>query len=398
MLNPPRLQFFIILSVVFIFFPVVCILQGSPGDTSSDPEMVGFVTGLFYRPLVGGDEAWWDYASSLLFTHNPFDVKPLSLLIGYINLGESWGSSSLYILYLFLLKAIFRNPYLVVAAKGFIDLGFILWIYRNSCDDFIKTRAVQPKIASIACIIVLFSPFFWWWAFSYLRDDIMVVLSCYLLILYSKKSAAIILGRRYCFTLLALCLIFLNIKLYSLVLPVVLLFCHLFRSRNVYLLSIRKLILLLILVGFAFLLLPVFVRFLSGGIGLGSLVLTMITSFFKPLPTNILSIPMGEAQPFTVVYLFNWLAVSFTFLCILLILLLRPFGAAKSVYHIFPLVSADLMYRLILSSFDGHILGVRQCITVLPFELYISIYLLSRHFVSSGRFNPKKLFTATSSP
>jgi hypothetical protein len=403
MLHFSRFYAGIILSVIFIVFPVICILQGLPGDISSDPEMVGFVPNLFYRPFVGGDEAWWDYTSSLLFSVNPFYINEekmsvISFLLGYVDLGDVIGSSSFYVFYLYVLKTVFRHPYLVIAAKGLIDLVFILWIYKSSSYDFVRARGVESRIVSFVCIFVLLSPFFWWWAFSFQRDDILVVLATYLLFLFSKKTIGTLSGRRYCLVLLALCIIFLNIKMYSVVLPLTFLYFYLIGSRKIYLRSISKTTLLLVLTVFGFALLPIFVIYLKDYSGVVTLLFTTITSYFKPLPVNVLTIPMGEAAPLVVVYLFNWFVVFSFFLCTLLIFILKPAGLLRSLSLILPIVVADLLYRLILTRINGDVLGVRQCMTVLPLDLYIAFHFISRHFMPLIRSTPSKFIIRVSSP
>ena len=397
MFNLSKLDAVIVFLVVFIVFPVICFLQGSPGDTSSDPEMAGFAANLFYRPIVGGDEAWWDYCSNLLFTQNPFDIHPASIFLGYVNLGELSAYSSLYILYLYVLKVIFRNPYLVIAVKGLIDLGFILWIYRNSCVDFVRTRRIESKIVSIISFLILLSPFFWWWAFSYQRDDILVVLSCYLVLLFTKMTVGIISSRRYCLSLLVLCILFLNIKLYATVLPFSLLAIHLIRPRALYLLSMSKIFLFIFLIAGSSFFFSYFISHLKDYVTFIELVFKAATSFFKPLPLNVLTIPMGEASPLTAVYLFNWFVVFSIFLFISIIIIIRPSGFAQIIYNLFPFIFADLAYRLILASYDGNILGVRQCMTALPFDLYVSLYFVDKYLISVGRFNPVKFFTTARS-
>ena len=87
----------------------------------------------------------------------------------------------------------------------------------------------------------------------------------------------------------------------------------------------------------------------------------------------------------------------FLFLSFLFIAIFRPFHFIHSISHILPLVLADLSYRLILTIFNGDILGVRQCMTVLPLDLYIAIYLLARYTSLFGYFPSSKVFDSVKS-
>jgi hypothetical protein len=137
-----------------------------------------------------------------------------------------------------------------------------------------------------------------------------------------------------------------------------------------------------------------FLDFFDASLGFVYVVFKTLTSFFKPLPTNVLTIEMGEAAPLKLVYLFNSVIVFSGFLYILVIALLRPSGFINSIYQLLPIVVANLAYRFILSAYDGDILGVRQCMTVLPFDLYIIIYFLARYITPVRQFITRLSFSS----
>lgn len=378
-----RFQVFYI-SYFIIMAGYILLVQGSPGSVTSDPEMVGAPDG-FYRPLVGGDEVMWDYFSGILL-QTPFsEIFNLSLFqiaLGYVSIGSTLSSSSLYVLYLGILKYFLIHPYLVILVKGLISFAIILSLSSFSLKLYNQLKYPLLKYLAITYFLILLNPLFYWWAFSYMRDDLILSVSSVLLFLFCLHKIGLISKIRYRSLLIICFFVFLNFRLYLIVFPLILFISSYIRinkplkpSKSSILIVIPALTAFSFLYSYAinFLILDKFKIY------------DIFFSYLKPLPLNVITIAMGEADPIKYMYIVNFFIVLVFFSGLLYQSIANHSPTIRRLKFLLPIVVIELIYRGILISFFGDINGVRQCFALLPFELFaFQVLLLPR--TSLNRF------------
>ena len=359
-------------------------VQGSPGNVSIDREMVGMPGG-FYRPLVGGDEALWEYYSGLVLQtpfSEIFNLSLFQIVLGYVSISGIEISSSLYILYLGILKHFLIQPYLVILVKGLISFCVILSLGTLSLKLYNQFKYAVLKYLAITYFLILLNPFFYWWSFSFMRDDLILVGSSFLLFLFCLHKTGLINKSRYRSFLFILIFVSLNFRLYLCVLPLIFLISSYIRINkplNPNKSSLLIVIPLLTLASFGY---SISKNFLISD---KFKVYNLFFSYFRPIPSNVLSIAMGEADPIKFMYIVNFFIVLSFFSGLAYQFIANHSLTISRLKSLLPIVVIELIYRGILISFFGDINGVRQCFALLPFELFaFQVLLLPR--TSLNRF------------
>jgi len=370
---------FLLIGYFFVALFVIIFLQGPSFVDLSATDLYGG----FYRPLVGGDEAYWDAASQSL-TFSIDTVSSLSFyefFLGYLDIGGRYASSSFYLFYLSFLNSLtLQNPSLTLILKYVFSCFVIFALYCKSVKNlnYAKKDLKIMYCCSFSLLIVSIHPFFLWLSHSFLRDDLIVLLVSLTMYIYCLHFSCLLDRTRYLFIMLLLCIIALNFRPYLVSIPLIMLFSSLFVDfalnllRN-YRLSVYKIFTLLLVTSVLSLFIYISLVYLQLPQFSNVLVATF-TGFFRPSVLNVLFSRIYAFEPLRIVYLLHF-AFVIIFLFAISLRLLRPIRL-NEVLLLLPLILSDLTYRFIvnLSSYD--IAGPRQFLAVLPIDLFIFAYLV----------------------
>lgn len=360
----------------FVSYFVIILIQGPSNDGSLSSELGMYADG-FYRSLVGGDEAVWHYNSTMLLNQGLCFDQSYNLALGYYKLCNGhWISSTIHVFGISAIRLFVSFDYLVVLVKSFIVFLAFYSLFRYSRALIRVSPNSYMRCFSSVVFLVLFNPLFLWFSNTLLRDDYILLMASFSLFLFCLKRSFIIGMNKYVFALLVMMLLSVNYRLYLGFLPAILLLCE--ACYGLLRLKIKAFKLILASSSIAIL----FYAFSASSYYLNSFVLPFLDiflSFFKPLPSNVITIAMGEADPIKFVYIFNFffVIIFFTFLFTCLV---RNFNLVFRDWFLplLPLILFDFVYRFIMVSFHGDINGPRQCFGISSIELFIFAFGLMR--------------------